>query len=181
MFLTLGVGRPDRYAVASSARSIFIIGASCGTEAGQFVILFPSVNKMTYIKNKPYWLYVLKQEEGKYYVGITQQSPEERYRQHRSGFAGAAWTKKYKPIKIFYKKYLGIVSKEKAELYENRVVRRYIAKYGINNVRGGDIRVTDVLVKRFGTYYSREDWSLIIGIALLIASVIIFGVAYIIK
>lgn len=42
---------------------------------------------------KHYWLYVLKLEQQKFYVGITSRTPEIRMEQHLSGFAGAQWTK----------------------------------------------------------------------------------------
>ena len=53
---------------------------------------------------KNYWLYVLKLEQEKYYIGITTRNVEIRAQEHRKGFLGARWTKKYKPIKIMDKK-----------------------------------------------------------------------------
>ena len=44
------------------------------------------------------FIYVLKLESNKYYVGKTD-NPELRLDQHFDGF-GATWTKKYNPIKI---------------------------------------------------------------------------------
>jgi hypothetical protein len=48
----------------------------------------------------------------------------------------------HKPLSIHYKKNLGWCTKEKAELYEDRVVWRYIDRYGIQNVRGGQMSQT---------------------------------------
>ena len=89
---------------------------------------------------KHHWLYVLKLESGKYYVGITAKTPELRFKEHVSGYTGAAWTRKHKPIKIISSMDLGVVTRARAEEFENRVVRKYIGKYGIGSVRGGDLR-----------------------------------------
>jgi predicted GIY-YIG superfamily endonuclease len=88
---------------------------------------------------KNWWLYVLKLEEGKYYVGITSKTPEERFKEHKNGFMAAKWTKKYKPVSIYYTKNLGMTSREKAEHIENVTLSRYADKYGLKNVRGGNM------------------------------------------
>jgi predicted GIY-YIG superfamily endonuclease len=82
-------------------------------------------------------LYVLKLEGTKYYIGVTSKTPEERYLEHRNGFYGAEWTKIHKPIEIEQSKDLGFTTYEKAGVYENKVTRQYVKKYGIDNVRGG--------------------------------------------
>ena len=122
---------------------------------------------------KRYWLYVLKLENNKYYVGITSKSPDSRYAQHVNGFAGAAWTRKHKPIAMHYKKDLGITDKSRAEAYENKVVRRYLNKYGINNVRGGDISLSEDLIIRFGWWWSRKDWEALTTVVLLLICILI--------
>ncbi|MEO6513126.1 MAG: GIY-YIG nuclease family protein [Candidatus Saccharimonadales bacterium] len=109
---------------------------------------------------KNYWLYVLKLEQGKYYVGVTSKTPEIRMKQHQNGFGGAGWARKYKPIALFDSKQLGVMSLEEAEHYENKVVREYIKKYGIDNVRGGDLSYSGNLIKRFGKYFDAEEWKL---------------------
>ena len=125
-----------------------------------------------------YWLYVLKLEQNKKYVGVTSKTPEFRMRQHQNEFLGAAWTKKYKPTELFYKEDLGLITYEEAQRYENRVVRAYINKYGHDNVRGGDISTTNQLVKRFGYYWDKENWDTIMMIVLLMLVIIIQTVMY---
>ncbi len=128
-----------------------------------------------------YWLYVLKLEQNKKYVGVTSKTPEFRMSQHQNQFLGAAWTKKYKPISIFDKKDLGYMTYQEAQKYENRVVRMYINKYGHDNVRGGDISMTNALVKRFGYYWDKEGWNSIMMIILLMLVVIGQTVLYYLK
>lgn len=131
-------------------------------------------------KPKRYWLYVLALTSGKYYVGITTKTPERRFKEHATGFNGAAWAKKYKPLRILDRKDLGVVPKSKAEEYESRVVRQYIKKYGIENVRGGHIRVTEDLIIRYGWWWSKKDWEALLAIAffmLIIAILVILSYA----
>ena len=111
---------------------------------------------------KHYWLYVLEQEQGKYYVGITSKTPEARFKEHVNGQYGAEWTKIYKPIKIIQTVDLGVTTIEKTEDYENKVTRKYIKDYGLNNVRGGNITYRGNYVKGFGFYYPDESWKEIV-------------------
>src|SRR3989344_3486268 len=110
---------------------------------------------------KHYWLYVLKLEHGKYYVGITAKSPEERFAQHKNGYMAAKWTQEHKPTSLFDKHDLGMISKINAEAYENKIVRIYIKKYGYNNVRGGDLSFRGNYIKRFGYYFTEYTWETI--------------------
>lgn len=105
---------------------------------------------------KKYWLYVLQLEQGKYYIGVTGKTPEARMKQHISGFAGARWTRKYKPIKMHDKKFLGNITYIAAVKYENKVLREYIKKYGISKVRGGDITDDTDLIVIFGQVFEVE-------------------------
>lgn len=91
---------------------------------------------------KQWYLYVLKLEKDKYYVGITSQTVEKRFNEHKTGIRAANWTKKYKPVEIVHSRMLGIITKQDAEVIENKAVREYINTYGINRVRGGDITDT---------------------------------------
>ena len=74
-------------------------------------------------------VYVLELVEGKYYVGCSK-NVLIRYQQHASG-TGAAWTKKYPPIRILE------VFNNVDEFEENNVTKKYMATFGIDNVRGG--------------------------------------------
>jgi len=74
-------------------------------------------------------IYVLKCEEGKYYIGKSYDFPN-RYKKHLAG-DGAFWTRRYKPIAFV--ELLGNVDKYD----EDKYVWKYMEKYGIDNVRGG--------------------------------------------
>lgn len=108
-------------------------------------------------KSKHFTLYVLKLEQGKYYVGITSQTPDERFQEHLNGSRKSWWTNKFKPIAILDTVDLGELSLEEAKAYENRVTRRYMRERGVNNVRGGDLTMTSDLVVRFGRYILDKD------------------------
>ena len=74
-------------------------------------------------------IYILKLINSKYYVGKTH-NIENRYEQHING-SGSAWTKKYKPLAIIKK------IKSTSQFDEDKYVKEYMSKYGIENVRGG--------------------------------------------
>lgn len=133
-----------------------------------------SVFGMLYIMNnqKHYWLYVLKLEQSKYYVGITAKTPEKRYQEHKNGYMAAQWTKNYKPIALFDKKDLGMKTLSEAEEYENKIVRTYMNKKGFNNVRGGDLSHNDEYHKRFGWYVTKNSWEDVTIVVLLILVII---------
>jgi len=75
------------------------------------------------------FIYVLRLTNGKYYVGKTT-NPEFRLETHfKSG--GSAWTTRYKPIQI-----VEIIPN--CDNYdEDKYTKKYMDKYGIDNVRGG--------------------------------------------
>jgi hypothetical protein len=75
-------------------------------------------------------IYVLKCQHGKFYVGKTNY-PLERFEQHLAG-AGAAWTMKYPAVAGFQVPSINGSAEE-----ETNVTLKYMAKYGIENVRGG--------------------------------------------
>ncbi len=130
---------------------------------------------------KHYWLYVLKLTSNKYYVGITSKTPEIRFKEHSQGFNAAAWTRKYKPVSIHYQKDLGRILESKAESYENKVVRRYINKYGIENVRGGDIRLSEDLVIRSGRWWLKKDWEALSTALFLTLCLLVLAMLYILQ
>jgi predicted GIY-YIG superfamily endonuclease len=74
-------------------------------------------------------LYILQLESGKYYVGKSA-NPAERYKQHIEG-NGAAWTKKYKPVKFLETRALTGTHDE------TNLTKDLMKKYGVDNVRGG--------------------------------------------
>jgi len=74
------------------------------------------------------FLYVLKLENDKYYIGSTY-NLNFRYAQHCQG-RGAKWTKLNKPIGI-----IEVITN--IQTTENELTLQYIDKYGKPNVRGG--------------------------------------------
>ncbi|MDZ7744175.1 MAG: GIY-YIG nuclease family protein [Candidatus Saccharibacteria bacterium] len=125
------------------------------------------MSENTETPQKHWWLYVLKLEQGKFYVGITSKTPEERFQQHVNGFLGAQWTKKYKPIELTYKEDLGNVTLEQAKLAENMKIRMYMNMYGDENVRGGDLNYSGKYFYRFGRFHRDEDWQIVTVILFL--------------
>lgn len=74
-------------------------------------------------------IYVLLCENEKYYIGKTERL-EDRILEHFSNY-GSEWTKIYKPIKVIES------FQAQSEFDEDNYVEKYMAKYGIENVRGG--------------------------------------------
>lgn len=81
-----------------------------------------------------YDLYVLACRENKYYIGRVRRAGAttvaRRYRQHKSGL-GSAWTRRFPPLRI-----VKVVFKQD-KWAEDRLVMKYMEKYGTENVRGG--------------------------------------------
>jgi len=73
-------------------------------------------------------IYILKLINDKYYIGKTDRM-ENRYQQHIEG-DGSFWTKKYKPLSIIKQ------IDNSSPFDEDRYVKEYMSKYGIENVRG---------------------------------------------
>jgi len=76
------------------------------------------------------YVYALQCEEGKIYVGQTNNIIR-RFEEHKNG-DGAAWTKKHKAISILH---LAETSME--DFRELALTLQFMHKYGISNVRGG--------------------------------------------
>ena len=74
-------------------------------------------------------IYILKLKENKYYIGKTK-NIEKRWNDHIAG-NGSGWTKKYKPISLIKT----VLSTSYFD--EDKYVKEYMSKYGIENVRGG--------------------------------------------
>ena len=75
------------------------------------------------------YIYVLELAHGKYYVGKTN-NPQFRLENHFSS-NGSEWTKIYKPLNVFE------LIPNCDDYDEDKITRKYMDKYGINNVRGG--------------------------------------------
>ena len=75
------------------------------------------------------YIYVLKLNSNKYYVGKTT-NPSFRLHNHFAE-GGSAWTKKYQPISVHK------IKPDCDDEDEDKITQQYMKKYGINNVRGG--------------------------------------------
>lgn len=82
------------------------------------------------------FIYTLKLQKGKYYIGKTD-NPKFRLDSHFNSY-GSTWTQLYKPIKV-----LELIS-NCDNFDEDKYTIKYMAKYGINNVRGGSFVLTDL-------------------------------------
>ena len=78
-------------------------------------------------------LYVLKLEDGCYYVGLSADS-ENRYIEHCAG-RGAAWTRLHPPLTAVGSYVL--VQKNASSFDENAETKRLMARHGVDKVRGG--------------------------------------------
>ena len=74
-------------------------------------------------------IYKLRLRAGKYYIGKTK-NVDKRWAEHIAG-CGSGWTKKYPPVSLVK----SVVSTSQFD--EDRYVKEYMEKYGIENVRGG--------------------------------------------
>lgn len=86
-------------------------------------------------EKKPYQLYALELEGGRYYVGISR-NPERRFIKHQKG-KGAVWTKSYKPVEIIETRMTEVFVESEAVKLENDMTLEYALKFGSEFVRGG--------------------------------------------
>jgi len=75
------------------------------------------------------YIYILQLEQGRYYVGKTN-NPQFRLEQHFNS-TGSIWTTKYKPLSV-----LEMIN-DCDEYDEDKYTRKYMDKFGVDNVRGG--------------------------------------------
>ena len=115
-----------------------------------------------------WWLYVLRLQDGKWYVGITAKTPETRFQEHLEGTRAAYWTARHRPLEIIYHEDLGYTTKAKAERRENKYTRALMKQRGINNVRGGDLTSTDEYIQRFGYIMDKDGWNAVTVIVFLL-------------
>jgi predicted GIY-YIG superfamily endonuclease len=80
-------------------------------------------------------IYILRLISGKYYIGKSD-DPMKRYQDHLNG-VGSAWTATYKPVSVEK------IIEKSSPFDEDRYTKEYMAKHGIDNVRGGSyIQIT---------------------------------------
>jgi len=94
-------------------------------------------------------IYILRLQQGKYYIGKSVNA-ENRIQAHKAG-GGSFWTKKYKMIEVVQ------IIKNANIFDEDRYTKEYMAKYGIDNVRGGSY-VTLTLSDEQKELIKREIW-----------------------
>jgi len=133
------------------------------------------VNKLKishFDKPKAYWLYALKLEHGKYYVGFTgMKNPYDRIMQHVAGEGdGAKWTELHKPIEVVEIRDAGIITATEAKVYEQNLTWQYMKIYKTKNVRGGVINYTGRILRVGDNIIMGYMFdSIIVGVMFLIA------------
>lgn len=95
------------------------------------------------------FIYILQCEEDKYYVGKTDTN-KFRIDTHFDS-NGSEFTKKYKPIDIYQ------IIPECDKYDEDKYVKKYMDKYGIDNVRGGTYSRIELTTEE-KTYLQKELW-----------------------
>ena len=75
------------------------------------------------------FIYLIECENGKYYVGKTTDC-EHRFKQHCNN-KGSIWTRLHKPLRIID------VFETEDGFDEDKYTKKFMNKYGIDNVRGG--------------------------------------------
>jgi len=75
------------------------------------------------------YIYILRLQRGKFYVGKSNQV-KKRISEHFNSY-GSGWTKKYKPVKVIET----INNCDKFD--EDKYTLKYMERYGVHNVRGG--------------------------------------------
>jgi predicted GIY-YIG superfamily endonuclease len=95
------------------------------------------------LKNPHKYLYAIKCEGDKYYIGQTNDLVR-RLRQHKEqGKEGAIWTSMHKALDFVETWTIENYSKDDALVFENKMTLLYINKYGWKNVRGGMYVMSD--------------------------------------
>jgi hypothetical protein len=79
-------------------------------------------------------IYILRLTNGKYYVGKTN-DVQKRYWEHKVG-KGAEWTRKYPPECV------QSIIRDASPFDEDRYVKEYMSKFGVDSVRGGSYSQT---------------------------------------
>ena len=75
-------------------------------------------------------IYALELQTGKYYIGKTSRDVSARFEEHKRE-NGSEWTSVYKPVKIIEQ------YKSDRQFEEDTMTKKYMMRYGIENVRGG--------------------------------------------
>jgi predicted GIY-YIG superfamily endonuclease len=95
-------------------------------------------------------IYILRLQGGNYYIGKSN-NPMKRYEEHLRG-NGSSWTRLYKPIACER------VITNASAFDEDKYTKEYMAKYGIEKVRGGTYVETE-LSKEQKRSLQKEIWA----------------------
>lgn len=125
-------------------------------------------------EKKHFWVYVLRLEQGKYYIGITsRKNPNKRIEEHMHGFYSAQWVKKYRPIEPIEIIDIGLLTQSEAERLELKRTLQYMEKYGYQNVRGGKLNYRGKYIKVWNRFWRSEDALVIINILILMLTTLL--------
>jgi predicted GIY-YIG superfamily endonuclease len=75
-------------------------------------------------------IYALELDSSKYYIGKTSRDVSTRFEEHKHD-SGSEWTSMYKPVNIIEQ------YQSDNQFEEDTLTKKYMMKYGIDNVRGG--------------------------------------------
>lgn len=112
-------------------------------------------------------LYILKLQDGCYYVG--QSSSVQRRIEKHNAAKGAAWTQIHPPVSLVECKRISALDKKAAETKESLLTLEMMKKYGWRNVRGGwfchvDEKLTAEALRAHGVFELLEpEQRVIIG------------------
>lgn len=106
-------------------------------------------------KKKQYYLYALRLEHGRYYIGITS-NIRKRLWQHYKG-QGAKFTKAFKPLETLGVIDLGITYRTVATSEERRYTYKAIKKYGALCVRGGPYSWVNMPIEKLKQMQERSE------------------------
>lgn len=100
------------------------------------------------ISDTNWFVYLLKLQNEKYYVGISV-DPNKRFLEHqKQGRNCSSWCKKHKAIEIIEVIETKLKGMKDATLIEDIYTLKYIEKFGAENVRGGRYLGSDLKIKK---------------------------------
>lgn len=124
---------------------------------------------------KQYWLYALKLDHNKFYVGFTaKNNPYDRIKEHVEG-KGASWTRLHRPVEVLEIRDAGTITLTEIKDLEHSLAGVYMLLYGANNVRGGVFNSPDLHVRLGETVL--YGFSLIAAVSMMLLSI---AIAYIV-
>jgi predicted GIY-YIG superfamily endonuclease len=94
-------------------------------------------------------IYILRLKGNRFYIGKSE-NVLRRYKEHCNG-EGSVWTRKYEPLELV------LVIEDASPFDEDKYVKEYMSKYGIQNVRGGSYS-SEVLDEAQLYTLQREIW-----------------------